>query len=359
MIRGHIPADYYWKPDVLKREIKAVFEKTWLCVAFIDDLVNHQDFVTAQIGPHNVVVQNFKGALRAFRNVCSHRFARIQTERCGNRRLQCPYHGWLYDQEGKPTGIPDNANSFGFNEAERAALSLTSYRLEVCGRFVFISMAKEGISLREFLGRIYDDLEHFTQVCPRRIRTLSTEIEVNWKIGFENAAEGYHVQRLHKDSLGPTLGKDLSIDFVEDHSIYIRALSESTRTWWDRVANIVHLKSGNRFPESTNYIIFPHTVALATRDSSFVLQTYTPIDSTRFRCDTTYWIAEAREGPALEALADNLLQLNDRIMAEDADICLAVQAGVRDVPDRQTSLLGSSENRIAHFQRAYSARMGL
>ena len=64
---------------MLARELEAVFKPSWLCLGFVDDLKSDRDFITAQIGPHSIVVQNFGGELKAFRNVCSHRFSRIQT----------------------------------------------------------------------------------------------------------------------------------------------------------------------------------------------------------------------------------------------------------------------------------------
>ncbi len=355
---GHIPADYYWRDDVLPLELDRVFRPSWLCVGFTDDLKNHQDFVTAGIGPHSIVVQNFKGELKAFRNICSHRFSRIQTERCGNRRLQCPYHHWLYDAQGIPVGIPLNETAFGFDADDRAALALSPYRLEVCGRFVFVCMAPEGPSLRDFLGETWDDLEHFTAICPHRISQTSFEWQVNWKIGFENAAEGYHTRMIHKDSLDPTLAEDLRVDRVAEHTVFYRSLSDKTKAWWDRVSRVIKLKVSERFPDSVNYVIFPNIVILATYGASFVFQTFEPVSATRFRFNSTYWIADSQQGPAQKMFADQLVQFSETVMGEDHGVCINVQAGVRDVPDRRAPLLGVPEARIAHFQQAYARRMG-
>lgn len=355
---GRIPADYYWRDDVLPREIDRVFRQSWLCVGFTDDLKNDRDFVTTEIGPHAIVVQNFKGQLKAFRNVCSHRFSRIQTERCGNRPLTCPYHGWTYDAGGKPFGVPHNAQAFGLDDDDRTALALSAYRLELCGRFVFICMETDTPSLREFLGGVYDDLEHFTAVCPHRISSTTLEWDVNWKVGLENAAEGYHTRMVHGDSLDATLDEDLRVDFIAEHSVFYRSLSEKTQAWWDRMAGIIKLKASARFPDSTNYVIFPNIVILATYGASFVFQTFEPLATRRFRFRSDYWIADARPGPAQQMFADNLSGFSATVMAEDHDICRNVQDGVRDVASRRAPLLGEPEKRIAHFQKAYARRMG-
>ena len=354
---GSVPADYYYRPDVFEAEIAHVFKASWLCVGVTDDLANHQDFVTVQVGPHSIVVQNFRGELKAFRNVCSHRFSRIQTQATGNRPLQCPYHGWTYNAEGIPAGVPFNAKCFQLDDAGKQALALEAYPLETCGRFVFVNMDGKAPPLREFLGEVYDHLTHFTEACPNRIDTSVLEWDVNWKVGFENAAEGYHMPLIHPDSLAPTLETDVRIDFIGDHSVFYRTLSAQTQTWWDRVTGIIGFQGSQLYPDSNTYVIFPNICIMATHGASFVFQTFDPLSAEKFRFNSTYWTAPSKEGPARQAVLDTLVSFSNRVMGEDHDICAFVQQGVRDVPDGRAPLLGEAENRVAHFQTAYMARM--
>jgi phenylpropionate dioxygenase-like ring-hydroxylating dioxygenase large terminal subunit len=136
---GSIPADHYIRDDIFPREMKNIFEPSWLCIGFTEDLKNHNDFITIQIGERGIVVQNFHGELRAFRNVCSHRHSRIQTQNCGNRPLQCPYHGWTYNIQGIPTGIPKNAEAFGLDQASINSFLIIFLRKEICGIVVAIT----------------------------------------------------------------------------------------------------------------------------------------------------------------------------------------------------------------------------
>jgi len=356
---GYIPPSHYWRKDVLDTEMERVFKPSWLCVAFTDDLANDRDFVTSEIAGHSIVVQNFKGELKAFRNVCSHRFSRIQIEPCGNRPLTCPYHGWSYDADGRPYGVPQNATAFGLDDDDRGKLALASYELETCGRFVFVRMQPGGPSLRDFLGRVYDDLEHFTEVCPSRISRTTLEWEVNWKVGLENAAEGYHTRMIHRDSLDPTLQEDLLVEAIEDHTVFYRSLTEKTQKWWQHVARVVRMQASERFPESVNWVIFPNIVILATHGASFVFQTFEPLSPLRFRFKSTYWMAKSQPGAATDAIAKSLSDFSETVMGEDHGVCTFVQAGVQDVPDERPPLLGEPEKRILHFQKAYAARMGL
>lgn len=356
-VRAFIPPRNYWCADVQERETERVFRSSWLCVGFTDDLRNDRDFITARIGPCSIVVQNFKGELRAFRNVCSHRLSALQTDLCGNRPLTCPYHGWTYDTHGVPVGIPANTRAFGLDASDRKALALTRYELETCGRFVFVRMLPGGPDLKTFLGRVYEDLLHFSEVCPVRISNTVREWDVNWKTGLENAAEGYHVRMVHADSLDATLQDELLIEYIEDHSVFYRSLSEKTQTWWTRLSRVIGLEVSEKFPHSTNYIIFPNIAALATYGGSFVFQTFEPVGPTRVRFRSTYWMANARPGPATDEVFRSLAEFSERVMSEDHDICTSVQAGMRDVPEGKRALLGAPESRIAHFQQAYARRM--
>ncbi len=353
---GQIPADHYWREDVLSAEIEHVFKPSWLCVGFTQDLQNDKDFVTAQIGPHSIVVQNFAGELKAFRNVCAHRFSRIQTASCGNRVLQCPYHGWTYDAAGKPIGIPLNKQSFGFNEADKSALSLQSYALETVGHFVFVRMSATGSSLREFLGAFYDDLAHVSEVCPDRFEHESYDWAANWKLGMDNAAEGYHVPLVHADSFGLILSIDLDISTDADHSRYVGNLKERSLKWWGTVEKSIKLEPSKTYPQYGNFLIFPNIVVTFSYGSFLTFQTFEPTGPETLRIHSTSWLAKNNGRAARGMVIDNLKAFSQQVRDEDAAICAVAQLGTREAGTR-APLLGELEGRIAHFQQAYARHM--
>ena len=355
---GRIPADHYWREDVLARELEAVFKPSWLCLGFVDDLKSDRDFITARIGPHSIVVQNFGGELKAFKNVCSHRFSRIQTEPCGNRLLQCPYHGWTYDAAGRPIGIPLNSSSFGFNDADKAALALTSYALETVGHFVFVRMSPVGPSLRDFLGSFYDDLVHVSAVCPDRFERESYDWAANWKLGMDNAAEGYHVPLVHAESFGLILKTDLEISTGADHSRYVGNLKERSLNWWGTVEKSIKLQRSDIYPQYGNFLIFPNIVVTFSYGAFLTFQTFDPTGPQTLRIHSTSWLG-ANNGRAARAMVvQNLKTFSKQVRDEDAAICAVAQQGTREAGAR-APLLGELEGRITHFQKAYERHMGV
>lgn len=356
---GLIPADHYWREDVLAEEMARVFAPSWLCVGFAEDLKNHQDFVTAQFGPHSIVVQNFDGELRAFRNVCSHRFSRIQNAACGNRALQCPYHGWTYGADGRLIGAPLNKQSFDLNDDDKRRLGLQAYAVETVGHFVFVRMSADGPSLRGFLGGLYDDLAHVSEVCPDRFERAAYDWDANWKLGMDNAAEGYHVPLVHADSFGLILSIDLKISHDQEHTRYTGNLKERSLTWWRQVGKAIDLRPSEIYPQYGNFLIFPNIVVTFSYGAFLTFQWFEPTGPESLRIHTTSWLAKNNGRAARGMAIDSLKSFSEQVRNEDRDICAIAQKGTRGMDGDRRMVLGALEGRIAHFQKAYAARMGL
>ena len=353
---GQIPADHYWRKDVLSAEIERVFSPSWLCVGFTQDLKNDRDFITAQIGPHSVVVQNFKGELKAFRNVCSHRFSRIQTASCGNRPLTCPYHGWTYNADGVPFGVPQNAKAFGLSDAEKESLALQAYPLETVGHFVFVRMSQTGPSLRLFLGEVYEHLAHVAGVCSHRVENLQVEVDANWKLGIENGIEAYHHAMVHADTFSSVLQQDIAMNAYGPHCTHEGALTDKSRQWWSVVADKAKLKTSDRYRDYISFLIFPNIVTTFTAGAFFTFQVLMPSSPSTLRIASSGWLAQGA-GAAYAPVVASLAAFSEKVRAEDQAICAVAQAGVAERGIDRAALLGEVDNRVRHFQRAYAASM--
>ncbi len=355
---GQVPAENYAGAPTLRRELDAIFRPSWLCVGFTSDLKAHNDFITFQLGPHSIVVQNFKGALKAFRNVCSHRFSRIQTEACGNRSLTCPYHGWRYDGEGRPMGIPHNETAFGLTDDDKTALALEAYALEVVGHFVFVRMKSSGPTLRAFLGDVYDVLEHVAATCPERIENTVHEVEANWKLGVENGVEAYHHPLVHADTFSYVLQPGVVMNTYGPHCTHEGILTEKSAHWWTTVTNMARLTVSDRYRDYVSFLIFPNIVTTFTAGAFFTFQILTPLSDTRMRIASSGWLAEGA-GAARQAVIGALTAFSGKVRDEDKTICEIAQAGVSEHGLNRPPLLGEVDNRVRHFQRAYADCMGV
>ncbi|WP_109073541.1 MULTISPECIES: Rieske 2Fe-2S domain-containing protein [unclassified Azospirillum] len=144
-------------------------ENCWFHLCMEDDLASPNAFVTTRVGAVPLVAQNIKGRVVAFRNVCTHRFAVIHGEPSGCGPLRCPYHGWSFDADGVPVGLPFNPTDFQLEAEGRRRLALHPASLARCGRLVFVRVAPDGPSLEEELGGdLFVRLATLSDAFPRR-----------------------------------------------------------------------------------------------------------------------------------------------------------------------------------------------
>lgn len=110
----------------------------WFCLTISDRLAEEGQHVTVDLPDLSVTVQRFRGGLGGFWNVCSHRGTQMRHAGCGSGQLRCPYHGWVYNADGVPVGIPENDMLFGLDATSRVRLALRPVEVAMQGRFVFI-----------------------------------------------------------------------------------------------------------------------------------------------------------------------------------------------------------------------------
>lgn len=125
--RSVIQNGYIYSGYVLEREMQTLFASQYQFVALTTEFEHDRDFVCVDCHGTSIVVQNFKGTIRAFQNVCTHRFKRVQLEDRGNSSLTCRYHGWSFDREGFLAGLPNKAQFLG-EGVDVKDLSLTATR---------------------------------------------------------------------------------------------------------------------------------------------------------------------------------------------------------------------------------------
>jgi len=121
----------------------------WFCVGPAQAIAGDGDHLTLDLPDRSVTVQNFRGVIAGFLNVCSHRATQMRV--CGREKglLRCPYHGWVYNQKGVPIGIPDNDRLFQLTQADREALALVPVAVAQRGALLFLRLAPEGLPLDE------------------------------------------------------------------------------------------------------------------------------------------------------------------------------------------------------------------
>ena len=199
-----LPAWTYDNADFHALEREHLFMPGWHVVCHVSDVANAGDYVTFDLlGERAFVVRGDDGALRAFHNVCRHRAHSVVqgTEGHCERFLQCPYHGWAYDFDGRLRALPDEGT---FACVDKSRVALPPIDLELFCGFAFIRFVSAGPGVAERFGDFADELSYhrIDEMQVYDDAFWSEEIAVDWKNLTDNFLEDYHFRTGHPGLFG-------------------------------------------------------------------------------------------------------------------------------------------------------------
>lgn len=176
--------------------------RMWGFLGLTTDIPRDNDWFRTTLGGRSVFVQRFGEEVRAFENVCPHRFYPLRTGKRGNGVIRCGFHHWQYNQEGAAVGIPKCREMFGRTPREMGVV-LTPVEIATCGALIFgrFSGGTDGGCLEAWLGDIHPILDTLCRPS-RRPRRLDMPIKANWKLLYHISMDDYHLVAVHGDTFG-------------------------------------------------------------------------------------------------------------------------------------------------------------
>ena len=192
-----LPGSLFSDPEVFRREMRTLFQYSWVCVGRSDEIPEPGDFRTYEVAGSGVMVlRDREGGLRAFHNVCRHRGTRILEAETGHDLtvLRCPYHAWTYGLDGRLAGAPHTESLHGFDRSEYGLLPV---RLEEWRGFLFLNPDPKAKPLTAYLGDLPKRAAPFPLERLRRAHRYEYDIAANWKLILQNANECYHCPGVH------------------------------------------------------------------------------------------------------------------------------------------------------------------
>jgi len=194
-----MPGDYYTSPDILAEEAERIFTTQWHCVGRAAALDRAGDWIQRTIAGESLIVLRDRGGdLRAFFNVCRHRGTRICREESGHfsETIQCPYHAWTWNTEGRLIGAPHMQDVEGFDKKDYPLHPAAVAEWE---GFVFVNLADRPVPFEEAWAPMLGRLTRFNLaglVVGHRVRY---EVRANWKLVFQNYSECLHCPLIHPE----------------------------------------------------------------------------------------------------------------------------------------------------------------
>jgi len=360
MPRGEIASlapEAYYCPEWYTQEQAEVFRRSWLYVGTLAELAESGSWITVEQGGRSWIVTRSADGLRCFRNVCSHRHSRILDGERGCGPLRCAYHGWTYDADGVPTGLPGQRDNFDLTPAERLTLRLPQARVANVGNFVFMAENPKGARPEDDMEQPAVDLLHKLSDTFASPYVAGERVwAANWKAGVENTLEPYHTAFVHTESIAEVAEIDGDMALYPHFSSEFHRLKEKSRSWWQAMAEAAGIVPSPHFGDYWHFHVYPNLCIGLTYGSLLSIQTFEPLAPDRAQLRHRLFLpdsASPHKNAKQAALRQFLSEFNDRILREDQAPVESCQRGFHDAASR--ALLGESEARIGNFQRALVA----
>ena len=340
-----MPARWYTESEFLALEAEKIFYKTWQPVGRVEDVMRIGDYFSCDVLDQPlVVVRNREGNLRAFYNVCAHRAAVVAQGRGNRKSLQCKYHGWTYDLDGKLLRAPEFEGVNNWNPLE---VCLQAVQVEAWGPWVFVNLDPAAASMSTIYGNIEREIASagFNLSQMRLVERRDYLIDCNWKVYVDNYLEGYHLPIAH-----PGLFKEVDYDQyrVDTHRFYSKQHAPIREVDAGEVRDRRYVRSGEGEEDALYYWIFPNVMLNVYLDNTSI-NIIIPLGHDKTLTIFEWYFEAPGTGEGWESM-QHIIAFSDEIQQEDIELCEWVQRGLRSKAYQTGRFSVLRENGVHHFQ---------
>jgi phenylpropionate dioxygenase-like ring-hydroxylating dioxygenase large terminal subunit len=208
---NRVRRELYTDPAIFELEMQRIHERVWIYCGHESQVPKTGDYYTLQIGRQPMVmVRAADGKVHVLYNRCPHRGNMMVGDRYGSSGefFRCSYHAWTFHHNGRLRNIPMMESGYAGTPYHKDHPDLSmkpAPRVENYRGFVFASLAQDGPSLKEFLGKAivaFDDMcdrapEGEVEIVPNCFRVVQKS---NWKIFLENQLDALHPSVTHQST---------------------------------------------------------------------------------------------------------------------------------------------------------------
>ena len=345
-----LPGWLYHDAEFFAAELRHVIRPSWQIVCHLSDLPRPGDWHTLDYaGESVIVVRGERGEIAAFTNVCRHRGSRLVDGQSGcARKFVCPYHAWVYELDGRLSGVPSRAD---YPVALPAGLVAVEH--EVWHGFVFVRLEGGGPSVAAMMA------PHEAEVAPHRFAEMvplkpvtHRPRAVNWKNLCDNYSDGLHVPVAHP-GLRRLFGDGYRIEAGAHVDRLGGQLLDLTRgSWSERLYQRLRPRAEHLGDAAQSqwlyYKLWPNIAFDIYADSIDFMQFLPTGPTTTSLRECAYALPDARR--EMRAARYLNARINRQVNAEDTVLVTRVQAGMASAT-YDAGPLGRSEVCLRSFAR--------
>jgi choline monooxygenase len=320
-----------------------IFRRTWQYVGRTGEVSQVGDYFTCVVGDIPAIVVRTADGLNGLVNVCRHRRHQVLHGAGSRRVLQCPYHAWTYELDGRLRTAPRSEREPGFEKADYPLLPI---RVATWGQWIFANADPDALPFAEVLG----DLPSIIAESGIDLDTLQFrrrdmwESDANWKVMIENFLECYHCPLQH-----PALSAVIDVR--------PEAYELTAHRWFSTQRTAVReTPSGQASPydargdvrEAQYHLLWPNfTISINPGKPNLAIDVWLPDGP-----EQTRGFSEHYFGPDVpDEWAEEMIAFNAQVGAEDDRLTSSVQRGIHcGLPDRGRFLV-NSERLCIHFEK--------
>jgi phenylpropionate dioxygenase-like ring-hydroxylating dioxygenase large terminal subunit len=154
-----------------------------------EDCLEREGVMSANLLGEEIVLWRSKDGVHAWQDLCLHRGTRLSLGTAKNDMLECPYHGWTYNAEGRCVHIPAHPNQEPPTKARTK-----SYHAQIRYGLVWVCLGEPSQAVTPFDEG--DDARYRKTVCgPYRVEASAPRI-------VENFLDVGHFPFVHEGILG-------------------------------------------------------------------------------------------------------------------------------------------------------------
>ena len=214
-----LPVEVFNDEQLFHEESRKLFTRAWVFLGHETEIPKSADFMLRKVGLDQVIVtRSGDGAINVLLNHCRHRGTEVCHVDAGNSsHFRCPYHGWIYKNNGDFVGAPDMGEAYGGRLDAKEWGLLRAPKVDTIHGLIFCSLDADAPSLRAYLGNAASMMDAIFGLHPDGMKVLGAPerilVKTDWKIGAENfGGDAYHVGTTHYSA---TLSKFIEGDLRE------------------------------------------------------------------------------------------------------------------------------------------------
>lgn len=284
-----------------------IFKKFWHAVIPLSQLQDGPKPFRL-LGQDLVLFLDAKGAPAALTDRCCHRTAKLSKGWCNNGRIQCGYHGWTYNREGKVVDIPQWEEGKPIPEQLRTL----SYHCKSAYGYAWVA-------LEDPIAEI-PDMPEFADPQYRTIFQFYETWATSPMRALENSFDNSHFSFVHRATFGiasqPKPSKYELID--SDQGFYAETVIAAANPEKFHKVSGVSDEVTTRHMRNAYYLPFSRRLDIEYPSGirHIILNCFTPIDDGHIQL--CQWLF--RNDTQADCPAQMLIDFDEVITREDKDI---------------------------------------